>query len=214
MTLGLALLFVLAGTIRTTAVYAATVTLEPTSVTDGYTVKAGHRFVIHASGFKANESVSTWTSFSLRPTVYATAGGQADSSGNVNIEIKTGRFWEPGWWAITVSSFDSKRTGITQFKIESVPPDGGLDVNPARDMHGGERILFHGVGFNQGETIKIWVTRPDGSATPIENGIVQSGSGVNFYYDIPAGSMTGRWSATAYGLSSERLLVQPFNVIP
>jgi len=214
MALGLAMVFVLAGTIRTTAVSAAAVTLEPTSVTDGYTVKAGHSFIIHATNFKANDSVSTWASYSLRPTQYATAGGQADSSGNVSIEIKTGRFWEPGWWAITVSTYNFKRSGIVRFKIEAVPPDGGLDVAPARDMHGGERINFHGIGFNQGETIQIWATRPDGSADPIDDGVVQSGGGVNFYYDIPAGALTGRWSVTVYGQSSERLLVQSFNVIP
>jgi hypothetical protein len=214
MVLSLTMLFLLAGVINTRPARAATATLEPTSVTNGYDVRSGNRFIVRGSGFNDGEWVSTWASFSLRPTVYATGEAQADRSGNVSIEIKTGRFWEPGWWAMTLSSHDSSRQAIAGFKIVAAPPDGTLDREPIREMRRGERINFHGAGFNQNENIKIWVTRPDGNALAIETGITQRGGDVNFSYDIPGDALPGRWSATVYGQSSERLLIRDFDVIP
>jgi hypothetical protein len=212
--LTLAVLLLLAGTVGTRPARAATATLEPTSVTNGYTVRAGNRFIVRGSGFNANENVSTWASFGLRPTVYATAGGQADRSGDVGIEIKTGRFWEPGWWALTISSMDGRRQGVAHFMIEAAPPNGTLDMAPARDIRRGETINLHGAGFNANDSIKAWVTRPNGTAVEIERGLSQSGNEVWFSYTIAPDATTGRWSVTAYGQGSERLLIRDFNVTP
>lgn len=214
LTFGLTLIFLLAGAISTRPVAAATATLEPTSVVDGTTVKAGGKFIVRASGFRDDERIATWASFSLRPTVYATTDGKADSGGNISLEIKVGRFWEPGWWAMTVSSDDETRKAIVNFKVEASPPDGLLDYEPRRDVRGGERVLFHGAGFNVNDTIKVWITRPDGTAVEVLKNITQRENEVFFYYDIPLGSSPGRWSATAYGQGSERLMIRDFNVVP
>lgn len=213
LTLGLALLVLVAGTVSTRPAAAATATLEPTSVVDGTTVKAGSRFIVRASGFRRDERISTWASYGLRPTVYATAGGNADSSGNISLEIKVGRFWEPGWWALTLSSSDENRKAVVNFKVEATPPDGELNIEPRRDLRGGEVVSFNGAGYNVNDTIRIWITRPDGTAEPIEKVITQRGNEVNFSYTIPWGAPTGRWSATVYGLGSEHLLIQFFNVV-
>lgn len=212
--LGLAVLFLLAGAISTRTVAAATATLEPTSVVDGTTVKAGSIFIVRASGFNSSERISTWASYGLRPTVYATTDGMSDSDGNISLEIKVGRFWEPGWWAMTVSSSDETRKAVVNFKVEAIPPDGVLDIEPRRDLRGGEQVMFHGAGFNFSDTIKIWITRPNGSAVEILTGITQRGNEVWFSYDIPFGAATGRWSATAYGQGSERLMIRDFSVVP
>lgn len=214
LTLGLTLLFLLAGAISARPVAAATATLEPTSVVDGTNVKAGAKFIVRASGFNNGETISTWASYGLRPTVYATAGGNADSSGNISLEIKVGRFWEPGWWALTVSSNDESRKAIVNFKVEATPPDGTLDIEPLRDVRGGEQLMFHGIGFNINDTIKIWVTRANGTADEVLTGITIRGNEVWFSYLLPVGAASGRWSATAYGLGSERLLIRDFNVVP
>lgn len=211
---GLAMIFLMAGAISTRPVAAATATLEPTTVMDGTTVKAGSTFVIRGSGFRGDESISTWASYSLRPTVYPTAGGNADSGGNISLAIKVGRFWEPGWWAVTVSNQDQSRKAVVNFKVEASPPDGLLDYEPRRDMRGGERILFHGAGYNVFDSIKIWITRPDGTAFELLKVITQRENEVFFYYDIPLGASPGRWSATAYGQGSERLMIRDFNVVP
>lgn len=211
---GLAVLFLMAGAISTGPVAAATATLEPTSVVDGTNVKAGAKFIVRASGFNSGELISTWASYGLRPTIYATAGGNADSSGNISLEIKVGRFWEPGWWAMTVSSTDQSRKAVVNFKVEATAPDGLLDVEPRRDVRGGEQVMFHGAGFNLNDSIKIWVTRPNGTAVEILTGITQRGNEVWFSYQLDVGAATGRWSATAYGQGSERLMIRDFNVVP
>jgi hypothetical protein len=180
------------------------------STVDRIQVKAGETITVKATGFNANEKVSSWAS-SARGSVYPTTGGTADSSGNVTLTFRLGRFWEPTWWASTVHGLSSGLEAITTFEVLASPPDGTLDVDTTSVAPGG-RISFHGGGFANGEVVSVWVTRPDGTTTSISTNLPSTNGDIYFFYDVPVGAAPGVWSATAYGTTSNRLLVVTFTV--
>lgn len=180
------------------------------ATTDSPVVQAGGRFTVRGSGFDRNEQVVTWAS-SARGQVIPTQSAGADSSGNVTIQIQTDRYWEANWWAITLFGMTSERTAIARYQILAAPPDGTLVVNP-NPVAAGKRVNFRGDGFRPNESVSIWATRPDGSATEFPTEVGQSGGSVFFYFDVPGDAVAGRWSMTAYGRSSNRMLVADFMV--
>ncbi len=122
------------------------------------------------------------------------------------------RFWEPGYWAITVHGIDSKAEGIATFEVQAGPPSGRLDSDAAVISPGG-RINFHGYGFKNYELVSVWVTRPDGSAEKLKGSpLTAVGAEVYFYYDTLPGALDGVWSMTAYGNESDRLLITTFEI--
>jgi hypothetical protein len=181
-----------------------------TAVVESIDVRAGSRLTVFGTGFEPGEFVTSWAS-STRGAVYATEFGRADGAGNVTLSITIKRFWEPGWWAVTLHGFRSQRQAIATYRVEAAPPDGVLDVEPTV-VRRGNRINFHGAGFLPDEGIQVWATRPDGSARAFPTQIIRRGSSANFHFEVPADAPPGTWYMTAYGLQSERLMIVTFVV--
>ncbi|MBA3943375.1 MAG: hypothetical protein H0X37_02295 [Herpetosiphonaceae bacterium] len=201
---GLSLMLCLSGLLGAAPAFAASSSL------DRIQASADQTLTLQATGLDANESVSTWAS-SARGSVYPTAGGQTNGSGNVTLTIQLGRFWEPGWWAITIHGRTSGREAVTTFELQAAAPDGALDIS-ATSVTAGSTINFHGTGFRDGEIISVWATRPDGSAVALVTAVHSTGGQIYFSYTVPAGSAAGTWSMTAYGNSGGHFLIRSFTV--
>jgi len=181
-----------------------------TGTVDRILVAAGTTVTVRVSGYAANELLSSWAS-STRGTVYPTPEGTTDEDGNAALDILVGRFWEPGWWAITVYGLRSEERTVVTFEVVAAAPDGALDVDP-RTVPAGSTVAFHGAGFIDGEAIRLWATRPDGSTIGLPEDLTSSNGEIWFSFQVPAGAEPGRWAMTAYGLSSGRFLIAHFTV--
>ena len=205
-TVGLAFALVFGLVLNAQPALAASVTV------DQPVVGTGSVLVVRASGFRAGEPIVSWAS-STRGTVYSTNGGGADSSGNIVLDVGIMRFWEPGYWAITVHGKDSGTEAVATFEVQAGPPNGPLDADVTVVRPGG-RINFHGYGFKNNELVSVWITWPDGSAEKLKGSpLTALGAEVYFYYDTLPGALDGTWSVTAYGNESDRLLVATFDVV-
>ena len=171
---------------------------------------AGSLVTLYGIGFEHGETIVSWAS-STRGSVYPTAQGEANSAGTVTIELRLGRFWEPGWWALTLHGRSSGREAVATFEVLATAPDGRLDVAPESAV-AGSRIQFHGAGFRPGELVTAWATTPAMQAIAVESGITQDHDEIFFAFDVPASGPAGTWSMTAYGTQSQRLLIVPFTV--
>jgi len=191
------------------------------TVTSDISVASGSTLTISASGFTSGERLSTWAS-SFRGTVYPTSGTTADSNGKATIGIHVRRFWEPGWWAVTVHGISSGREAITTFQIMPSPPNGSIDVSPT-SARPGMMVNFHGTGFNANDSVQAWVTAPNQTVSPLNctttgsettcNNLTVSATGeVWFSFTVPAGAQTGTWYVTAYGAGSDRVLIGSFTI--
>ena len=180
-------------------------------VTTAERVEAGKQLLVHGTGFEPNEIVTSWAS-SAGGAQYTTEQGRADRNGDVDIYITIKRFWEVTWWAVTLRGSQSEREGWASFAVTATRPDGEVVRQPENGTVG-TRIGFRGDGFRDTDTVKAWLTRPDGKGVeiPLELHPNDAGS-VYFGYDIPRDAPTGRWYVTAYGTHSERLLVSSFAV--
>jgi hypothetical protein len=177
---------------------------------DRLQVPAGGTVTVQVSGFETYEPLSSWVS-SVRGTVYSTAEVDTDVNGNATLQIQTGRFWEPGWWAVTVNGQYSDIRTIVRFEITAAIPDGRLDIEPDTASPG-STVRFHGAGFTDGEPISVWATRPDGGVNTFTPDLYSTNGEVSFAYELPDNAAPGDWSMTAYGLVSGRLLIVPFIV--
>lgn len=173
-------------------------------------VMTGDTLTVQANGFNSGEGIVSWAS-SAGGAVYATTAGTADSSGNVSLAIKVGRFWQQGWWAITVHGLSSGNQAISTFNVSASPPDGMLQVSVSSVAAGGA-IGFYGSGFQAGEAVSIWATQANGAVAALPDLTANSNGEVSFGYLVPANGAAGTWAMSAYGESSGRFLVVNFTV--
>lgn len=76
----------------------------------------------------------------------------------------------------------------------------------------GQTVEFFGTGFNPRERVGFWATAPDGAV--LGGRYVRSnGNGeIRFDVSLPADSLGGRWSMTAYGKDSQTPAIARFDV--
>ena len=185
---------------------AETVTVDALQITSGATL------TVQVSGYGRSEVITSWAS-SARGTVFATSSGKTDGSGRATLVIPVKRFWESGWWAITVKGSSSGRLAVATFEVVPAPPSGQLDVEPAQ-ARAGQRVQFSGAGFNSDERVSVWATGPDGGTWAVEENLRARDGAVYYYFDLPANAQPGVWYLTGYGTDSDRLLVGSFTVVP
>ena len=122
------------------------------------------------------------------------------------------RFWEPGWWALTVYGQYSFIRTIVRFEITPTIPDGRLEIDRST-ARPGETLNFRGAGFTDGEAISVWASRPVGVVNTFTPDLSSTNGVIEFGYELPSNAANGDWSMTAYGLVSGRLLIVPFFVV-
>lgn len=184
------------------AAAAAQVEVAPTS-TPGV-------FAFVATGFKANEMVSTWLT-GPHLQVVPTDRHKVDHRGGIAFTLRLKRHLEPGRWAITVGGWESGREAIAYFNLPPRPPDIGLVVSPSSGP-AGATFAFAAAGFEEGERVSYWLTDPDGQA--IDGGWLEAGrrGEVTFAWPTTAATKRGEWWMSAYGQRSDRLGVVSFSV--
>lgn len=173
-------------------------------------VNAGSTVTILGNGFGKRERITTWAS-SVHGAVYPTDSADTSSNGDVAVTITARRFWEPGWWAVTLHGSSTGREAVATFQVQATPPDGRLDVEPVT-VRVGSIVRFHGAGYRSDEKVSIWTTHPDQSATALDVDIGRNDGDIYFSYTIPGNAPIGRWYMTAYGNNSERFLIAAFTV--
>ncbi len=182
-------------------------------VLDTIQVNSGGEITMRASGFGNREVVNSWVSSGTDATVITTADAVSTAGGAVYLTLKVGRFWQPGWWAITIRGSKSNAKAIGTFEILATPPDGVVNSDRS-EAYPSSRINFRGTGYAAGEIVTVWATLPDRTAVASPLNLRANATGdVYFYYDLPAGALAGQWYMTAYGLESQRLLVGTFTVL-
>ena len=194
-----------------TLLVAAPARAEPVTV-GAIQVATGTTLTVQVSGYGRSEVITSWAS-SARGTVFATASGKTDGSGRATLVIPVKRFWESGWWAVTVKGSSSRREAIATFEVLAAPPSGRLNVEPPQ-ARAGQRVQFSGAGFNTGERVSVWATAPDGSTWAVEENLRARDGTIYYFFDLPANAQTGAWYLTGYGITSDRLLVGSFTVAP
>lgn len=180
---------------------------------DTISISGGNVLTVRGTGFRRNEDVATWASYSRGGAVF-TGKAKADGTGAVVLNVLVRRAWGAGWWAITMRGLRSEREAAASFEVLPGAPNGELDVSPTVAGRGAV-VGFHGVGFVGDEPVSFWVTRPDGSVTGFESSPRSTAAGdVWFTLTLPADAQSGRWMMSAYGAGNDRLLVGAFTIAP
>ena len=167
----------------------APVHAQSSAVIENYQVPRGGTLTVQVSGFAGDEQLVSWVS-STRGTVYVTEPARAGSNGSATLQIRVRRFWEAGWWAVTVHGRNKGRRVTASFQVLPSPSSGRLDVAPASPRRGA-RVTFQGTGFVSDEPVAAWITMPDERVVPIEcNSGGSRGSGDCSRLMRPGGSST------------------------
>jgi hypothetical protein len=163
-----------------------------------------------ATGFKANEMVSTWLT-GPHQQVVPTDRHKVDHRGGIAFSLRLKRHLEPGRWAITVGGWESGREAIAYFDLPPRPPDIALIINPPAGA-AGTTFAAAAAGFAEGERVSYWLTDPDGQA--IDGDALEAGrrGEISFSWSTTAQTKRGVWWVSAYGQRSDRLGVASFSV--
>ncbi len=182
----------------------------------------GHRFSFRGTGYKTSEPVSLWLT---RPDGSVVDLGIVNSSserGGFEYSYVSGPEDPEGVYHITGYGRSSETTGIGSFKINRGDYLGeteaaSLEIEPAQ-VRQLDNIVVTGSGFEPGELIGLWLTLPDGSVVTLYSGVTMNGSfRENIYLPavIPEGGLPiGTHDFTAYGDSSGKRAIAPFEILP
>lgn len=181
----------------------------------------GTLFTFTAEGFIPRERVDAWVTMPDATPVTPSIGRYvADDAGRVSWSWTAPGNAVNGIWVMTAIGVDSDlRIGIP-FEIQGTPvepPQPPQSVTPTSGPRGTTFIFVAG-GFEPGEQVGPWLTRPDGSTMSLPD----EAQAVDLYADptgfvswnwtAPADAPTGNWSSQAQGISSDRLVSIPFQI--
>jgi hypothetical protein len=168
------------------------------------------RYDVVATGFAANEMVSTWLTGPSQQVVPSDRH-KVDHRGGIAFTLRVKRYAEPGRWALTVGGWESGREAIAYFDLPPFAPDIAVSVTPPSGQPGAT-FTFTATGFEEGERVSAWFTAPDGRT--LDGDVVEAGreGRVAFQWATATGTPTGEWTMNAYGQSSDRLGVASFTV--
>lgn len=161
------------------------------------------RFDFVATGFAANEMVSTWLTGPSQQVV-PTDRRKVDHQGGIAFSLRLRRHFEPGRWAITVGGWESGREAIGYFDLPPFTPDIPLTVSPTNGP-ASTTFTFAATGFDEGEQVSAWLTAPDGQAMDVAAVVAGRNGRVAFTWVTTEDTPAGPWMLTAYGQRSDRL---------
>jgi hypothetical protein len=186
----------------------------------------GTTFSFNATGFKDGERVGIWLTAPDQSTFDAGFQASANDDGTLadeDIKLETDTNFGPGIWSFNAKGVESEHEAIGYFRITSgaavAAPTGdparlGIIVHDQLQIQGaafivpmaapsGTPFVFLGEGYNPGETIEAWVTKPDGGSEPIDPATIQLDASGIVQVQVPTiGFGDGVYSVTARGTAS------------
>jgi hypothetical protein len=204
----------------------------------------GDTFQIFGEAFQPGERVIMWVTYpdqAIRPLGNVPAADRNGSISGADIYVtidKRERISPNGYYYVTAQGLSSGRIGIGVFAIGVEPPPvvsapsqsgdpnrlgivihqllvprGPGSITPLAAAPGGA-FTFNASGFDPGERIGVWLTRPNGAGQEDvpANQIGSDGRGnitVNFRPSIPS---EGIWTISAQGVRTGRNVAAPFKV--
>jgi hypothetical protein len=199
--------------------------------------RAGQVFTVLGDGFNRDERVSLWLTVpggSVRPIAQQPTADRNGSISGARIQIPTDSGFRDGVWYVTAQGLASGRQAIGSFRIEGIagpgpapaPPSsplGNLIHDSLRPTGNGSIVplaapsgfvfTFSAAGFDPGERIGAWLTRPDGKAEGLDGRLIvpdgRGGARVTFGTQRLA---EGVWTITAQGTATGRMVTAPFKL--
>jgi len=191
-------LLLLAGPVSFTAPVAAAgqmMSVTPTGREGEYRVE------VHE--FRANERVSV--------RLIRLDRAKANRRGRVRVTIFIPRYEPGGQWTVRFTGMESERVERERFTVPPRRPNATLSVSPSEGT-ATTTFMLAGAGFEPGESVTAWLTRPDGRGVPLYATLADGAGAVTFSTFAPLDGPPGDWFAAAYGQRSDRLGAATFRV--
>ncbi|HUY99200.1 MAG TPA: hypothetical protein VMU89_02540 [Thermomicrobiaceae bacterium] len=107
----------------------------------------------------------------------------------------------------------SRTERIDRYVVGWPPAVAELTVQTATARRG-QTLVAHGRGYQPGEDVSVWLTAPDGHASPLPAARADAGGAIDVTLPLPAGAPPGSWALTAAGTASGRQAIVRFEVAP
>jgi hypothetical protein len=172
---------------------------------------------LHGTGFLPNEVVSVWLTQPNGSVVDYPQQITSDA-GNFESSFEFSELYPTGKYTFTALGTISGYQVFAPFELQSrsSTPSGWAQLRvtypfPAKTNQN-DWINVSGTLFSPGETVGVWMTLPDNSVRGLPSQIAD-GNG-DFFADIDLDERlpVGRYSVTAKGLDSGRLVITSFDV--
>lgn len=173
---------------------------------------------IHGAGFYPNEQVGVWIT---QPdgSVVGHPTQVASDAGNFELTFTFTSVHQTGKYTFTAYGLTSHYQVFAPFELRgrTSTPSGWAQLRvaypfPAATRQNGDAIAVSGTLFSQWEPVGVWLTLPDGSVRGLPTQVAD-GNG-DFYAEIAIDERLplGRYSLTASGVDSGRLVITQFDV--
>lgn len=180
---------------------------------------AGTRFSFFAAGFQSRERVAVWLN---RPDGRVEAV-EVESLRRATREGRVNWFWTApegapgGAYQMVARGVRSgvERTISFEVGASAAPtpePGARSNVYPGEGRPG-TLFIFFARGYARGESVALWVNRPDGTAAAIEPERIEvADDRLDLSWQAPGDALPGRWELVAVGRTSGVQTVIPFTI--
>lgn len=166
----------------------------------------GTTFTFRAEGFNVIERLDTWLERPDGARVEGPKDARADRDGRVAWSWTAPADAPGGAWTMVAQGQDTKRVERIGFTItDGAPQTPPASVSPERGG-AGTTFTFTASGYEQGERVGYWLSRPDGSIERFDRELRADKDGrVTWSYTVPAGAQTGIYVMAARSSQSDRI---------
>jgi hypothetical protein len=193
--------------------------------------RAGTTFTLKGEGFQAGERVILWLTVPGGSVRAISDKPEADRNGSITgarVQIPTDTGFRDGTWLVTAHGSKSGREGIGRFQIGGLLPgqanpltvplqdslqvrgDGG-DIAPLA-APSGFLLTFSARGFDSGERVGVWFTKPDRKTQEVPSRLVRrDGPNATVVFRTD-GFAEGVWTITAEGARTKHNVTAPFKL--
>lgn len=190
---------------------APTIEITPDSAPQNTTI------TVRLVNFSSHEYVEVWQ---------ARAGGSLDREGvrrvnrqgQLELTFAYTTADAPGTYTFSASGTRSGHTASAAFTLLSAQPTPAtrtttVTVQPATPKQG-QRLRFFGTGYNGGEPLRIWLTRPDETVVEVDAMRAHPDGGFDYFFYTGSNDMTGLYRVTAYGKDSDIYGIGQYTLLP
>ncbi|MEN9936522.1 MAG: hypothetical protein RLZZ387_3101 [Chloroflexota bacterium] len=182
---------------------------------------AGTRFSFIASGFRSRERVAVWLNApdGRVLTVEADQLRRATRYGRVNWFWTVPEGTAAGTYQMVAHGVTSGVERVITIQVGQEPaqpapaaPDERANVFPGQGRPG-TLFRFYARGYLKGESVALWVNRPDGTAQAVEAERIEVAEArLDMAWSAPTDAQAGRWELVIVGRTSGVQVVIPFEI--
>ncbi|MBX0330358.1 hypothetical protein K2Z83_22095 [Oscillochloris sp. ZM17-4] len=179
----------------------------------------GTTFTVVVGGFNRTEVAGSWLTRPDGSSISATPYLVSDGEGVISWSWTAPADAPSGAWQAVTKGKDSGIQVTLPFTITGANPAPAdptaptISLSPASVQPGGA-LTISVTGFEAGEDLYYWPTKPDG--LPVENRISATADGqgaATWTYNVPNNAVAGAWTLSVLGDSSGRSAQAPFTVV-